>query len=70
MKGLFGEMDEGITKLRGTWLTFEGIDTMPTLHPAYLLRNPPVKKDLWMDMQDVVKKLGRKLPPSKKSADA
>lgn len=70
VKGLFGDMDEGITKLRGTWLTFEGIDTMPTLHPAYLLRNPPVKKDLWMDMQDVVKKLGRKLPPSKKSADA
>lgn len=68
VKGLFGEMDEGITKLRGTWLKFEGIDTMPTLHPAYLLRNPPVKKDLWLDMQDVVKKLGRKIPPAKKSA--
>jgi uracil-DNA glycosylase len=62
VKGLFGPDMPGITKLRGQWQTFEGIDVMPTLHPAYLLRNPPVKKDLWEDMKVVVAKLGRRVP--------
>lgn len=62
VKGLFGDDVPGITKLRGTWMTFEGIEVMPTLHPAYLLRNPPAKKDVWTDMQDVVKRLGRTVP--------
>lgn len=54
----------GITKLRGHWLSFEGIDLMPTYHPAYLLRNPPAKKEVWEDLQTVLKKLGR-TPPRK-----
>lgn len=62
VKGLFGDNVPGITKLRGTWMNFEGIEVMPTLHPAYLLRNPPAKKDVWTDMQAVVKRLGRTLP--------
>lgn len=62
VKGLFGDKVPGITKLRGTWMNFEGIEVMPTLHPAYLLRNPPAKKDVWTDMQAVVKRLGRTLP--------
>jgi uracil-DNA glycosylase family 4 len=62
VKGLFGDKVTGITKLRGTWMNFEGIEVMPTLHPAYLLRNPPAKKDVWTDMQAVVKRLGRTLP--------
>ncbi|HMO05521.1 MAG TPA: uracil-DNA glycosylase [Kiritimatiellia bacterium] len=62
VKGLFGDKVPGITKLRGTWMEFEGIEVMPTLHPAYLLRNPPAKKDVWTDMQAVVKRLGRTLP--------
>jgi DNA polymerase len=52
----------GITKMRGHWYTFRDIPIMPTFHPAYLLRNPPVKKEVWQDMQEVVKKLGRELP--------
>lgn len=52
----------GITKMRGNWYTFRDIPIMPTFHPAYLLRNPPAKKDVWLDMQAVVKKLGRQLP--------
>jgi DNA polymerase len=62
VKGLFGPDLPGITKIRGNWRTFEGIDVMPTLHPAYLLRNPPAKKDVWEDMKIVLAKLGRSVP--------
>lgn len=62
VRGLL-DVSTGITKLRGTWLSFEGIDLMPTYHPAHLLRNPSAKKDVWEDLQAVLKHLGRK-PPS------
>lgn len=52
----------GITKMRGNWYTYRDIPIMPTFHPAYLLRNPPAKKEVWQDMQAVVAKLGRELP--------
>ncbi|NQU11593.1 uracil-DNA glycosylase [bacterium] len=52
----------GITKMRGTWYTYRGIPIMPTFHPAYLLRNPAAKRDVWQDMQAVVRKLGREVP--------
>ena len=35
---------------------------MPTYHPAYLLRNPSVKKDVWEDMKAVLAKLGKEPP--------
>ncbi len=44
----------GITRLRGNWRAFQGIPVMPTLHPAYLLRNPPAKKDCWEDLKLVI----------------
>ena len=50
----------GITKMRGHWYTFRDIPIMPTFHPAYLLRNPPAKKEVWDDMKSVLEKLGRK----------
>lgn len=43
-----------ITRLRGTWGTYEGIATMPTLHPAYLLRNPDGKRFVWQDLKAVL----------------
>jgi DNA polymerase len=49
---------QGITKLRGTWQTYEGIPVMPTFHPAYLLRSPGEKKKVWEDIQLVMAKLG------------
>jgi DNA polymerase len=52
----------GITKMRGHWYTFRDIPIMPTFHPAYLLRNPPAKKEVWEDMKAVLAKLGRKVP--------
>jgi len=47
---------DGIGKFRGKWLTFDvpGIGpvlTMATFHPAYLLRNPPAKKEAWDDLK-------------------
>lgn len=51
-------IEMGITKLRGKWQTWRGIKLMPTFHPAYLLRNPPVKKFFWEDLQSVMHELG------------
>ena len=48
-----------ITKIRGTFGSYEGIAVMPTYHPAYLLRNPAGKKDVWEDMKQVLALLGR-----------
>jgi uracil-DNA glycosylase family 4 len=45
---------EGITRLRGTWKTYQGIALMPTFHPAYLLRNPADKKLVWEDIKKVM----------------
>ena len=47
-----------ITAARGSWTDFEGIRVMPTYHPAYLLRNPAAKKDVWADMKKVMAELG------------
>lgn len=44
---------EAISRLRGKFHKMEGIDVMPTFHPAYLLRNPEEKRPVWEDMQKV-----------------
>lgn len=44
---------EPITRLRGRIGDYQGIKVMPTYHPAYLLRNPGAKKDVWEDMKVV-----------------
>lgn len=46
-----------LNRLRGRWHNYEGIALMPTYHPAYLLRNPAGKKDLWEDMKQVLRRL-------------
>jgi DNA polymerase len=51
-----------ITRLRGRWRTYEGIELMPTFHPAYLLRSPDEKKKAWADLKLVLERLGRKPP--------
>jgi len=50
---------EPITRLRGRLGEYEGTTVMPTYHPAYLLRNPAAKRDLWEDMKVVLGILGR-----------
>jgi DNA polymerase len=52
----------GITRLRGQFHELAGIPLMPTYHPAFLLRNANKKKEVWEDMQKVMKKLGMKVP--------
>lgn len=53
----------GITKMRGQWFSYRDIPMMPTFHPAYLLRNPAAKREVWSDMKLVLAKLGRQPPP-------
>lgn len=47
-----------ISAVRGQWLDYNGIKLMPTYHPAYLLRNPSAKKEVWADMKKVMAELG------------
>jgi len=44
---------EPITRLRGREFTYRDAILMPTYHPAYLLRNPSAKRDVWEDMKRV-----------------
>jgi uracil-DNA glycosylase len=46
-----------ITRIRGNWHSYHGIKLMPTLHPAYLLRNPADKKLVWEDIKKVMKEM-------------
>jgi uracil-DNA glycosylase len=53
---------EGITRLRGKWTSYRlsdgsEIPTMPTFHPAYLLRTPASKRQSWQDLLAIDKKL-------------
>ncbi len=47
-----------ISRLRGQWHHYQGIPLMPTFHPAYLLRNPGGKHQVWEDMQQIMARLG------------
>jgi DNA polymerase len=54
---------EGMTALRGNFHEYEGIQVMPTFHPAYLIRNEAnkiFKKMVWEDMKKVMAFLGKK----------
>ena len=50
-------IDEPISKLRGTWIVREDIKYMPIFHPSYLLRNPSKEKGKpkWLTWQDLKK---------------
>ena len=63
LEGLFGGPQGGITRVRGQWRVYQAkVPVMPTFHPAYLLRNPDAKKDVWADLQAVLARLGKKPP--------
>jgi DNA polymerase len=42
---------EPISRLRGRVFEYRGAKLIPTFHPAYLLRNPSSKRDVWEDMK-------------------
>lgn len=52
------ETTRGISQFRGQWLEFRGRKLMATYHPAYLLRNPAAKSEVWKDLQKVMAELG------------
>ena len=45
--------DAPITRIRGREFTYRDSILIPTYHPAYLLRNPSAKRDVWEDMKRV-----------------
>lgn len=45
--------DAPISRLRGTFHDYHGAKLLPTFHPAYLLRSPERKRDVWDDMKKV-----------------
>ena len=57
--------DEGILSLRGRWFEWRSHDSrlvlpaLPTLHPAFLLRQPAAKKKAWADLLTLVERLDR-----------
>jgi DNA polymerase len=44
-----------ISRLRGRFYDFAGIRVLPTFHPAYLLRNPEKKREVWEDLKRLMK---------------
>jgi uracil-DNA glycosylase len=50
--------NRGISHFRGEWLDFRGRKLLATYHPAYLLRNPSAKGEVWKDLQKVMAVLG------------
>ena len=57
MAGLTGS-NVSISKVRGQFFEWRGIQVMPTYHPAYLLRFPAAKRLVWDDIRKVMKALG------------
>lgn len=62
------ETTRGISNFRGQWLEFRGLKLMATYHPAYLLRNPSAKSEVWKDLQKVMAALGLEAKKSKPAA--
>jgi DNA polymerase len=62
--------DEGILSLRGRWFEWTSEDgalelpALPTLHPAFLLRQPGAKKRAWQDLLTLAERLDRPERPN------
>ena len=52
------QTNRSISHFRGQWLDFRGYKMLATYHPAYLLRNPAAKGEVWKDLQKVMAELG------------
>jgi len=59
------ENERPISRFRGNWFDFRNTKLLATYHPAYLLRNPNAKGEVWKDLQKVMAFLG--LQPKKSS---
>ena len=47
------QTDQAISRLRGRVFDYRGAKLVPTFHPAFLLRSPERKRDVWEDMKRV-----------------
>lgn len=62
--------DEGVLALRGRWFAWRATDgqreipALPTLHPAFLLRQPAAKKRAWSDLMTLTERLDRQERPA------
>lgn len=54
--------EQSIGKLRGKFFDYRGAQVLCTYHPAYLLRNPSAKRQVWEDMQLLMARMGIELP--------
>ena len=59
------QTNRGISHFRGEWLEFRGRRLLATYHPAYLLRNPAAKGEVWKDLQKVMAVLGLEVKKGK-----
>jgi DNA polymerase len=53
-------VDTPIGKLRSRMIDFKGMKVLCTYHPAYVLRNPPAKRQVWDDIQILMAEMGMK----------
>jgi uracil-DNA glycosylase family 4 len=62
--GALMETTVSISRIRGEFRNLpDGTLVMPTFHPAYLLRNPEKKKEVWEDMKRILEVLAREEGP-------
>ena len=54
------QVDTPIGKLRGRMIEFNAMKVLCTYHPAYVLRNPPAKRQVWDDIQILMAEMGMK----------
>lgn len=59
--------NKSISHFRGQWFDFRGAKLLATYHPAYLLRNPHAKPEVWADLKKVMAYLGFTPPKGKRA---
>jgi uracil-DNA glycosylase len=57
--------NKSISQFRGQWFEFRGTKLLATYHPAFLLRTPSAKSEVWTDLKKVMAELGLKPPKPK-----
>jgi uracil-DNA glycosylase len=65
-QAILGEQSR-ISRDRGKFFEWKNLLVIPTFHPAYALRNPSAKHEIWSDMKIIIEKLGLKAPETKDS---
>jgi DNA polymerase len=58
-QSLLRQPNTPISALRGKFHQYQGVKVMPTYHPAFLLRQPGMKRVVWEDLQLVMQELER-----------